>query len=109
LKEKWDISENTGRRYALVSGDFNLIHIHAVTAKAFGFKQAIAHGMWSKARALASLELPEAYEADVNFKLPMYLPSRVELLSAEQGQDTVFLICNAKSHKPHVAGCIKAL
>jgi len=109
LKEKWDISENTGRRYALVSGDFNLIHIHAVTAKAFGFKQAIAHGMWSKARALASLELPEAYEADVNFKLPMYLPSRVELLSAKQGQDTVFLICNAKSHKPHVAGCIKAL
>ena len=32
--------ENTGRRYALISGDFNLIHIHAVTAKAFGFKQA---------------------------------------------------------------------
>lgn len=53
----WDVSENTGRRYAKTSGDFNLIHIHALTAKAFGFKQAIAHGMWSKARALASITL----------------------------------------------------
>ena len=53
-KAEWEVSENTGRRYALTSGDFNLIHIHAITAKAFGFKQAIAHGMWSKAKALSS-------------------------------------------------------
>ncbi len=56
VQAQWDVSENTGRRYALTSGDFNLIHIHAVTAKAFGFKQAIAHGMWSKAKALSSSE-----------------------------------------------------
>ncbi|HQW53723.1 MAG TPA: MaoC/PaaZ C-terminal domain-containing protein, partial [Acinetobacter sp.] len=68
VQAEWNISENTGRRYALISGDFNLIHIHALTAKAFGFKQAIAHGMWSKAKALAGLELPAAYEADVWFK-----------------------------------------
>lgn len=109
IKEEWDIAESTGRRYAMTSGDFNLIHIHALTAKAFGFKQAIAHGMWSKARALASLELPERYEADVVFKLPIYLPSRVEFLTAEDGANTDFLIQNAKSHKPHVVGKIKAL
>ena len=91
------------------SGDFNLIHIHAVTAKAFGFKQAIAHGMWSKARALASLELPDAYEADVHFKLPMFLPSKVEFLTAEQKDNTQILIRNEKSQKPHVAGVLKAL
>jgi hypothetical protein len=106
---EWDVSENTGRRYALTSGDFNLIHIHAVTAKAFGFKQAIAHGMWSKAKALANLSLPDAYEADVWFKLPMYLPSKVEFLTAQQGKGTEFLIRNAKSQKPHVAGSVKAL
>ena len=59
----WDVSENTGRRYALTSGDFNLIHIHAITAKAFGFKQAIAHGMWSKAKALAKGQTEAEYEA----------------------------------------------
>lgn len=109
LAAQWDVSENTGRRYALTSGDFNLIHIHAVTAKAFGFKQAIAHGMWSKARALSNLNLPDAYEADVGFKLPIYLPSQVEFLTAEQGQNTEFLIRSAKNQKPHVTGTVKAL
>jgi len=106
---EWNISENTGRRYAVISGDFNLIHIHAVTAKAFGFKQAIAHGMWSKAKALASIELPAAYEADVWFKLPMFLPSTVEFLTAAEPKQTDFLIRNVKSKKPHVAGTVKAL
>ena len=109
LQATWEIAENIGRRYAKISGDFNLIHLHAVTAKAFGFKQAIAHGMWSKARALASLSLPDAYEADVWFKLPIYLPSTVEFLSAEQKQSTEFLIQNQKNQKPHVAGVVKAL
>lgn len=105
----WDVAENTGRRYAMSSGDFNLIHIHAFTAKAFGFKQAIAHGMWSKARALASLNLPDAYDADVHFKLPMYLPSKVEFLTSEEQGNTYFLIRNQKSQKPHVSGVIQAL
>ena len=109
LNNEWSISENTGRRYAMTSGDFNLIHIHAVTAKAFGFKQAIAHGMWSKAKALANLSLPDAYEADVWFKLPMYLPSKVEFLTAQAANDTDFLIRSSKNQKPHVTGHIKAI
>lgn len=109
LNNEWNISENTGRRYAMTSGDFNLIHIHAVTAKAFGFKQAIAHGMWSKAKALANLSLPDAYEADVWFKLPMYLPSKVEFLTAQAANETDFLIRNSKNQKPHVTGHIKTI
>jgi len=108
LNAEWNVSENTGRRYALTSGDFNLIHIHAITAKAFGFKQAIAHGMWSKAKVLASLTLPDAYEVDVWFKLPMYLPSKVEFLTAQEGKDTEFVIRNSKDKKPHVTGSAKA-
>ena len=107
--EEWSVSENTGRRYALTSGDFNLIHIHAITAKAFGFKQAIAHGMWSKAQVLSHLALPDAYEVDVDFKLPMYLPSKVEFMTAQSGKDINFLIRNGKNKKPHVAGILKAI
>ena len=109
VQSTWDVSENTGRRYAKTSGDFNLIHIHAVTAKAFGFKQAIAHGMWSKARALASLNLPDAYDVDVHFKLPMYLPSKVEFLVAQHATEQDFLIRNEKSKKPHVTGTVQSL
>ncbi|PJG43548.1 dehydratase [Acinetobacter tandoii] len=108
VQAEWSVSENTGRRYALTSGDFNLIHIHALTAKAFGFKQAIAHGMWSKAKALANLSLPDSFEADVWFKLPMYLPSKVEFLTAQAGKNIDFLIQNSKNKKPHVTGHITA-
>ena len=108
MQAEWDVSENTGRRYALTSGDFNLIHIHALTAKAFGFKQAIAHGMWSKAKALANLSLPDSYEVDVWFKLPMYLPSKVEFLTVQEGKNIDFLIQNSKNKKPHVSGHITA-
>ena len=65
--------------------------------------------MWSKARALASLTLPDAYEADVAFKLPIYLPSAVELLTENGKAETAFLIRNQSSQKPHVSGIVKAL
>lgn len=104
----WSLPENLGRRYAKISGDYNLIHIHALSAKAFGFKQAIAHGMWSKARALAQLNLPDAYDVDVNFKLPILLPSQVEFLTVDDKNQTDFLIQNQKNQKPHVAGQLKA-
>ncbi|MFI7965650.1 hypothetical protein ACFMKD_16805, partial [Acinetobacter baumannii] len=49
------------------------------------------------------------YEADVWFKLPMFLPSKVEFLTANTDKKNDFLIRNAKSQKPHVAGTVKAL
>lgn len=109
LKQQWHIEENVGRRYALNSGDFNLIHLHAISAKAFGFKQAIAHGMWSKARILANMTLPERFSADVWFKLPIFLPSQVDLLVAEQPEQSTFLLRHHQSQKPHVVGTIHAL
>lgn len=109
VQATWTLAENTGRRYAMISGDFNLIHIHAVTAKAFGFKSAIAHGMWSKAKVLSSVTLPAAYRADVWFKLPMFLPSTVEFLTAVEGKTTELLVRNVKSHKPHLSGEVVTL
>jgi hypothetical protein len=83
---EWRLPESLGRRYGAVSGDRNPIHIHALTARAFGFKQAIAHGMWTKARCLAALEpLPDAYTVDVSFKRPILLPGRVTF-AADQGR-----------------------
>lgn len=68
---------NTGRRYALVSGDYNPIHLFDRTAQWYSFKQAVAHGMWSLSRCvgLGQPYLP-AYpsQIDAQFKLPIYLP-----------------------------------
>ena len=59
----WRIPDDAGRRYAKVSGDVNPIHLSGLTAKAFGFKRAIAHGMWVKARVLGGAGRPAARRA----------------------------------------------
>jgi acyl dehydratase len=77
----WRVDGGTGRRYAAVSGDVNPIHLSPLAARAFGFPRAIAHGMWTAAHALASLDgrLPGALTWDVEFAKPLLLPSTVEL------------------------------
>jgi acyl dehydratase len=84
---RWHLPDDLGRRYASVSGDRNPIHMHSLTAKAFGFPRAIAHGMWTKARCLAALEpsLPGAYEAEVEFRKPILLPARVDFERSAAG------------------------
>ncbi|MGP5201513.1 MaoC family dehydratase [Psychrobacter aquimaris] len=109
----FEVPEDIGRRYAFVSGDFNLIHLHPLSARAFGFPKAIAHGMWSKAKCLALMgELPDAYTIDVSFKLPIFLPAEVELIAqpVEQlnnvGDTCDFGLYSSKNSKPHLAGVV---
>ncbi len=99
-----------GRRYGRVSGDLNPIHLSALSAKLFGFRRAIAHGMWTQARALAAM-LPQQplAQADVHveFKTPLYLPARATLwsTSAVAGllpHNALFEVRNAKGDKPHL-------
>jgi hypothetical protein len=80
---RWRLPDDLGRRYAAVSGDHNPIHLHGLTARAFGFPRAIAHGMWTKARCLAALRLPDAFTAEVRFRKPVLLPSQVTFGEAE--------------------------
>jgi acyl dehydratase len=81
----WRLPGELGRRYGSVAGDLNPIHMHPLSARLFGFKSAIAHGMWTKAHCLAALEprLPDAFTAEVAFKKPILLPGKVEFAEAE--------------------------
>ena len=99
---------DVGRRYGAVSGDRNPIHLHNLTAKAFGFPSAIAHGMWLKARTLAALQgrLPEAYTAEVAFKLPVLLPATISISAAQDGDAWTLDVRSAKSGKPHLTGSV---
>jgi hypothetical protein len=102
----WRIPGDIGRRYAAVSGDSNPIHLHSLTARAFGQKGAIAHGMWTKARCLAALEghVPDAFAVDVRFKLPLPIPGRVGF----SYRDGEFAVHDARSGKPHLTGEVVA-
>jgi len=78
---RWTLDAGTGRRYAAVSGDRNPIHLSALSAKAFGFPRAIAHGMDMASRALAGLarERGDAYDWAVTFAKPVLLPGTVDV------------------------------
>jgi acyl dehydratase len=104
------VPENIGRKYGAVSGDRNPIHLHVLTDRAFGFPRAIAHGMWLKARTLASLEgrLPDAYTVDVVFKTPVSLPSAVDVATAQANDGWALDVRAAGSGRPHLVGAVVA-
>jgi acyl dehydratase len=76
------VPEDIGRRYAAVSGDVNPIHLHRLTARAMGLPRAIAHGMWTYARALAVLgpQTSGPGTSHVWFQKPVLLPSTVDVV-----------------------------
>jgi acyl dehydratase len=108
---EWKLPGDLGRRYAGVSGDRNPIHMHSLTAKPLGFPGAIAHGMWTKARALAQLEseLPDSFEVDVRFRKPVLLPARVVFAEQGSGKEILFAVRDAKKGTPHLDGRVQPL
>lgn len=103
--------KDIGRQYARVSGDFNPIHLHTLSARLFGYPCAIAHGMWSKAQALSSFDqLPKSFSVSVDFKLPILLPQSVQLIAVPtDDNDWRFAVYDKQGEKPHLLGDIMAI
>lgn len=110
LAAVWPIPGDIGRRYAEVSGDRNPIHLHGLAARPFGFKGAIAHGMWMKARCLAAVEnrLPAAYAAEVTFRAPLTIPGRARFVVARDGAGFRLALERADGERSHLTGSISA-
>ncbi|KAA1171283.1 hypothetical protein FWJ25_16810 [Marinobacter salinexigens] len=109
-----DAAESIGRQYASVSGDRNPIHLHALTAKAFGFPRAIAHGMWSKAHVLALLEQQEnwmsgAFRVSCQFKKPLFLPGTAQLNWQSGKSRWDYQLLNGTGDAPHLTGNVEWL
>lgn len=105
----WNIAGDIGRRYAKVSGDINPIHMHPLSAKLLGFPRAIAHGMWTKAHALASIDgqLPESYEVEVRFQRPVLLPAKALFGNAKADDGRIgFALRDAAKGTPHLRGLV---
>ncbi|WP_293373410.1 MaoC/PaaZ C-terminal domain-containing protein [Nevskia sp.] len=102
--------EDIGRRYARISQDFNPIHLYATSAKLFGFKRAIAHGLWTKARVLAELsprlaQSPRLF--DVQFRQPLLLPGRATLRYVQESARIDYALLEAAGGKVHLAGTLR--
>jgi acyl dehydratase len=105
----WSVPGGTGRRYARASGDYNPIHLSALTARPFGFPRAIAHGMWTLARCVA--ELGEAAQAErvalhCEFRRPLLLPSQVTFQTLRRDGGVDFRVAS-RDGKPHLLGALE--
>ena len=105
---EWKLGGDLGRRYGAASGDRNPIHMHQLSAKAFGFPRAIAHGMWTKARCLAALEgkEPDAFTVITSFQKPVLLPGRVRFAVDDSGGRIAFAVRDARKGTEHLHGSL---
>ncbi len=102
-----DVPRSLGRRYGWLSGDLNPIHLADRGARLFGFERAVAHGMWSMARAFAALgaaPLAPPVRAQVEFKFPLFMPSVARLEHWPRDGREVFVLKDGDSDRPHLAG-----
>lgn len=116
IKESILVPRNTGLKYATVSGDYNPHHLYGFTARMIGFKQPIAHGMWSLARVMASMEKEFGahypIRADAAFKLPIFMPAVItlghepaETMPIEPDETRInFELRDTKKGLPHLKG-----
>ncbi|MFF8830738.1 MaoC/PaaZ C-terminal domain-containing protein [Streptomyces sp. NPDC015131] len=103
----WRLGPGLGRRYGRVSGDLNPIHLHPLTARPFGFRRPIAHGMWTFARCLAESLPPYAsgaVQAEAEFKTPVPLPSTVTHVAGAGS----FALLDEKN-RPHCHGSFQPM
>ena len=90
---KLPVTIDTAWRYAKLSGDFNPIHLHKLSAKALGLPNALIHGMYNSHWSLAQLDtsmLKNWQSIKVGFNRPCYLPSNISLVALESGEYGLF-------------------
>jgi acyl dehydratase len=111
-----DVPEDIGRRYARCSGDYNPIHWNARTAGWFGFRKAIAHGMWSLAATLVAAKrdvYTQPVEIEARFSAPIYLPSMLSVVQLADSDRTVgeerYLLRDAQKPRVHLEVDVRSL
>jgi acyl dehydratase len=109
LDETWSLAGDLGRKYASVSGDKNPIHLWPLTAKLFGFKRPIIHGMWTLARSMAAMADEvgdEKARMEIRFKRPVFLPSEVRYLSTKRINGQAFSLETPDREKTYLSGSL---
>ena len=108
--DEWSMPSDLGRRYGTIAGDRNPIHLWPITAKLFGFKRHIIHGMWLLARAMAALDSEigdGAVTIDVTFKRPVFLPGTAVFAAGPHAGGIAFRLDHPETGKPHLFGQIQ--
>lgn len=107
---KWTYPYLLGTQYAMISGDFNPIHLFPLSAKLLGMPRHLIHGMYTKAKILGDLMKTndlEKFEISVFFKLPIFLPAVIIYRKNTIGDTIIFDVMDLQMEKPHIKGFLK--
>lgn len=109
VNEVWDVPARTARDYAAAAGDYNPIHLSGVTARAFGFKGIVAHGMWSLTRIAGAhpdrLRRPDLIVTS-EFKTPLVLPAKAIHRHWTDGAVVHYRLLDGKGARLHALGTL---
>ncbi|TDM00605.1 MAG: hypothetical protein C4K58_05280 [Flavobacteriaceae bacterium] len=104
----WELPSNLGRSYASISKDINPIHLFGFSAKLFGFKRQITHGMYAYNRAFANLEASvnplSAFVFSIDFLKPLYLPGKANFVKKKQEDKVIFEVQSTDKTVLHFSG-----
>mgnify|MGYP000170239714 CR=1 FL=1 len=100
----FSVGRHAGKLYARLSGDYNPIHLYGWSAKLFGFKRPIIHGLYMVSKAYSELykqhkELP--LEGLFQFKSPLYLPGKANLRLKANNDHWVILVSSSEDDHLH--------
>ncbi|GGK52833.1 MaoC/PaaZ C-terminal domain-containing protein [Nocardia camponoti] len=103
------VDQKTANRYAAASGDRNPIHVSGIGAKAMGFARTIAHGMWTCANVLSTVEgrIPPAVTYSVKFGKPIFLPATVNVYADAVGTGWDLSVLDRKKGYPHLTATLR--
>lgn len=124
LIAEWFVEENLAKRYAVITQDYNPIHISKWLAKLFGFQRDLAHGFCVLATSLEEAQLATHIDAnksrrlDVLFKGPFYLGAiaylktgnaaeqnnRLDLYCGNNDRPSLCINISDVSHEQHLPG-----
>ena len=95
----------------MLAADITGADAPAEISRLFGFRSAIAHGMWTKARCLAALgpELPDAFTVEVAFKRPILLPATLQFAESTDRGELRFGVRDERRGTRHLDGAVTAL
>jgi acyl dehydratase len=104
-----NLPSNLGRLYGKIARDRNPIHLYPWSAKLFGFKKPIIHGMWTLARTLATITPADQCtlgSLEVRFKRPISLPSTCSLNQWKTSGESTYFDVLTEEEKTAIAGSI---
>ena len=110
------LPNDLGKIYAKISGDYNPIHLHPLSAKLFGLKRHIAHGMWTKAKTFSAVAkyiwaseieqqttpiLANTLALKGQFLQMLYLPGKVDIRLQYNGTEVLAWVVTPARPKPY--------